>query len=208
MSGFHIDFSDLDNIRESAGATRSQMIAAFNRALKRTTAKLQRESVALMIGETAVKGKSRVNKRVRSFTERAAGTDKNPGTGKVWFGLNDMNVSDLKGGMRNPRGIKPKNRKRDEKGRFISERGSRGATFTPRGQGLHPTTFLNSFVGTVRGKKSIWIRSSSGHVNEAMLPIYHPMISSIEGDLFSDAGEMLMQYYEQDLRGRVAGGVK
>lgn len=207
MSGFYIDFGDLDKIRESAGATKSQMIAAFNRALKRTAAKLQREANALMITETAVKGKSRVKKRVRSFTERAAGGQK-PGTGKIWFGLNDMAVSDLKGGMRNPHSLSPKNRKRDEKGRFLPVRGARGATFTPRGQGLHPTTFINSFAGTVRGKKSIWIRSENGHVHEAMLPIYHSMIAGIQGDIFSGAGEMLMTYYEQDLRGRVAGGVR
>ncbi|MEB5748663.1 hypothetical protein MXF13_02010 [Leclercia adecarboxylata] len=207
MSGFYIDFGDLDKIRESAGATKSQMIAAFNRAIKRTTAKLQRDAIALMIGETAVKGKSKVKKRVRSFTERAAGNEK-PGTGKIWFGLNDMSVSELKGGMRNPRGLSPKKRKRDDKGRFMPVRGARGATFTPRGQGLHPTTFINSFAGTVRGKKSIWIRSQNGHVHEAMLPIYHPMIAGIRGDIFSGAGEMLMTYYKQDLSGRVAGGVK
>lgn len=206
MSGFYIDFDDLDTIRETAGATKSQMIAAFNRALKRTTAKLQREAVALMIGETAVKGKSRVKKRVRSFTERAAGNQ--AGAGKIWFGLNDMAVSDLKGGIRNPRGLTPKNRRRDQRGRFLPARGSRGATFTPRGQALHPTTFINSFAGTVRGKKSIWIRSENGHVHEAMLPIYNSMIPGIRGDIFSEAGHILMTYYEQDLRGRIAGGVK
>ncbi len=206
MSGFYVDFEDLDKIRDSVGATKSQMIAAFNRSLKRTAAKLQREAVALMIGETAVKGKGRVKKRVRSFTERAGGN--RAGTGKIWFGLNDMPVSALKGRMKYPIGISIEDRERDSRGRFMPENGSRGGTFIPKSNNLHSTTFLNSFLGTVRGKKSIWIRSENGHVHEAMLPIYNSMIPGIRGDIFSEAGKMLMTYYEQDLRGRVAGGVR
>ncbi|EGX6617173.1 hypothetical protein NKL93_001091 [Salmonella enterica] len=205
MSGFHIDFSDLDNIRESAGATKSQMIGAFNRALKRTAAKLKRESVAMMIGEVAIKGKPK--KRVKSFVENAGNEGLDPGTGKIWFGLNDVQISGLKGRMKYPRGIPVDDRERDSRGRFVKENGSRGATFIPASKNLHPTTFLNSFVGTVRGRKSIWIRSSGGHVNEAKLPIYEPMLSGV-GAISAEAGEMLMKYYEQDLRGRVAGGVK
>ncbi|EIQ0070014.1 hypothetical protein LUG81_002901 [Salmonella enterica] len=206
MSGFTIDFSELDNIRESAGATKSQMIGAFNRALKRTAAKLQRESVAMMIAETGIRGKPK--KRVKSFVENAGKEGGDPGAGKIWFGLNDVQVSGLKGRMKSPKGIAIADRKRDARGRFEKENGSRGATFIPANKNLHPTTFLNSFVGTVRGRKSIWIRGSSGrHVNEASLPIYKPMLSGVEV-ISDEAGELLMKYYEQDLRGRVAGGVK
>ena len=206
MSGYTIDFSDLDNIRESAGATKSQMIRAFNRALKRTAAKLQRESVAMMIAETGIRGKPK--KRVKSFVENAGKEGGDPGSGKIWFGLNDVQVSGLKGRMKSPKGITIADRKRDARGRFEKESGSRGATFIPAIKNLHPTTFLNSFVGTVRGRKSIWIRGSSGrHVNEASLPIYKPMLSGVEV-ISDEAGELLLKYYEQDLRGRVAGGVK
>lgn len=205
MTGFNIYFSDLDNIRKSAGATESQMIGAFNRALKRTAAKLKRESVAMMISEVAIKG--RPKKRVKSFVENAGREGRNPGTGKIWFGLDDVQVSGLKGRMKYPIGIPIADRERDSRGRFVKENGSRGGTFIPASRNLCPTTFLNSFVGTVRDKKSIWIRSSSGHVNEAKMPVYKPMISCIEG-LSVEAGLLLMKYYEQDLRGRVAGGVK
>ncbi|EIZ8584072.1 hypothetical protein MQY53_001597 [Salmonella enterica subsp. enterica] len=205
MSAFHIDFSDLDKIRESAGATKSQMIGAFNRALKRTAAKLKRESVAMMIVEVGIKDKSK--KRVKSFVENAGNEGVNPGTGKIWFGLDDVQVSGLKGRMKYPPGIPLEDRKRDSRGRFVRENGPRGATFIPASKNLHPTTFLNSFVGTVRRRESIWIRSGCGHVNEARLPIYKPMLSGVEA-ISEEAGKMLMKYYEQDLRGRVAGGVK
>lgn len=203
MTGFNIDFSDLNNIRKLAGATESQMIAAFNRALKRTAAKLKRDSVAMMISEVSIKGAAR--KRVKSFAEN--GGKEWMGVGKIWFGLDDVQVSGLKGRMKYPPGIPIEDRERDSRGRFVKENGSRGGTFIPASKNLHPTTFLNSFVGTVRGRESIWIRSSSGHVNEAKLPIYKPMLSGIEV-ISAEAGELLMKYYEQDLRGRVAGGVK
>lgn len=205
MSGFTIDFSELDNIRVLAGATKSQMIGAFNRALKRTAAKLKREAVAMMISEVAIKGKPK--KRVKSFVDNAGGEGRDPGTGRIWFGLDDVQVSGLKGRMKQPAGIPIADRTRDSRGRFVTENGSRGATFTPASKNLHSTTFLNSFVGTVRGRKSIWIRGSSRHVNEAKLPIYKPMLAGVEA-ISDEAGELLMKYYEQDLRGRVAGGVK
>lgn len=206
MSGFQINFSELDNLRQAAGATKSQMIGAFNRALKRTAAKLQRESVAMMIAETGAKGKPK--KRVKTFVKNAGKEGSDPGAGKIWFGLNDVQVSGLKGRMKSPKGIAIADRKRDARGRFEKESGSRGATFTPANKNLHPTTFLNSFVGTVRGRKSIWIRGSSGrHVNEAKLPVYKPMLAGVQV-ISTEAGELLMKYYEQDLRARVAGGVK
>lgn len=208
MTGFYVDFSDINKIRESAGASQGQMIAAFNRALKRTAAKLQRQSVALMISETAARSKSRTNRRVRAFTVLASKDGAKPGSGKVWFGLNDMPVGDLKGRIRSQRKIKTEDRKRDSRGRFIEEKGSRGATFIPAASGLNATTYLNSFAGTVRGKKSIWIRSGNGHVHEAMLPIHHQLMDKVGDEIGSEAGEMLMKYYEQDLRGRVAGGIK
>lgn len=205
---FNIDFSELEKIREAFGATQSQMLAAYDRALKRVAAKLNRRSVALIISETAMKGSENTEKRVQSFLTPAHRGGKKAGTLKIWFGLNAAPVSELKGKMQNPPGMKPKSRKRDERGRFLAGNGARGATFTPKGKGLHPTSFRKSFVGTARGKKSIWIRSSSGYVNEAKLPIYHPMLRGIEGDLYDDANELIMKEFEQDLRGRMKMNIK
>lgn len=202
MSGFSVDFSQLRAVQVAAGATESQFIAAYNKALKQTAARLSKTSSALMISTVGAKGKQTVQRRVKSFVSKAS-RDK-PGSGKIWFGLNDMPVSTLKGTMRNPRKIK---RQRDEKGRFVKAKGARGATFTPKSSALAPASFPNSFVATVGGKRSIYIRQDNGFVTEARAPVYDPMVRAIGNDLFPQAGEMLLDYFTKDIHGRVAGNV-
>ncbi|MEB8638654.1 hypothetical protein P2G74_01535 [Cronobacter muytjensii] len=198
-----VDLSAMRELQASVGATESQFKGAFNKALKQTAARLYRESVALMLGAVDAKGKKSLGNRVGSFVERAVGGN-DAGHGKIWFGLNDMPVSSLKGSLRNPRKIV---RQRDAKGRFIKQRGARGATFVPRSSLLAPVSFPESFVATVRGKKSIWIRQG-GFIAEAKIPVYEAMTREIAREISPRAGELLLSYFETDLRGRVAGGVK
>lgn len=202
MSGFYIDTGALKTVKAALGASESQMVAAFHKALKQTVSKLYKQSVALMLNEIGSKNRKVVQRRIRQSTKRVSGNQ--PGTGKVWFGLNDMPVSTLKGSIKQPRKLR---RQRDEKGRFITAKGSRGATFTPKSPHLSATSFMNSFGATVRGKRSIWIRQTNGHVAEARMAVYNPMIASIESGYFDNASEMLMDYFTKDLRGRVAGNV-
>lgn len=202
MSGFYIDTAALRSVKAALDASESQMVAAFHKALRQTVNRLYKESVAMMLDETGAKNRKVVQRRIRQSTKKVSGNQ--PGTGKVWFGLNDMPISTLKGRIRNPR---PFRRQRDAKGRFITAKGARGATFTPKSSHLAPVTFLNSFGATVRGKRSIWIREDNGHVTEARVAVYNPMISAVQSDLFSHASETLMDYFTKDLRGRVAGNV-
>ncbi|HEY2454139.1 MAG TPA: hypothetical protein VGI71_16230 [Scandinavium sp.] len=201
MSGFYIDTEALRSVKAALGASESQMVAAFHKALRQTVNKLYKESVVLMFSDVGAKNRKVVQRRIRQSTKKVSGNQ--PGTGKVWFGLNDMPVSTLKGRIKNPR-IR---RQRDAKGRFITAKGSRGATFTPKSPHLNAVTFLNSFGATVRGKRSIWIRQDNGHVAEARIAVYNPMVAAVQSDLFGHAGETLMDYFTKDLRGRVAGNV-
>ncbi|MEZ2603165.1 hypothetical protein [Kluyvera intermedia] len=202
MSGFYIDTVALRSVKAALGASESQMVAAFHKALRQTVNRLYKESVAMMFSETGAKNRKVVQRRIRQSTKKVSGNQ--PGTGKVWFGLNDMPVSTLKGSIKQPRKIR---RQRDDKGRFITAKGARGATFAPKSPQLTPVTFLNSFRGTVRGKRSIWIRQENGHVTEARVAVYNPMVSAVKSDLFNHASETLMDYFAKDLRGRVAGNV-
>lgn len=203
MSGIKIDVSGLREIQSAFGATESQFKAAFNKAIKQTANKLYRESVAMVISASGAKGKSSVGRRVKAFVERATNSN-TTGNGKIWFGLNDFPVSKLKGSLKNPKKII---RKRDNKGRFIKQKGSRGATFIPKSTELGAMSFPNSFVATIRGKKSIWVRSGN-FISEAEIPVYGPIAKDVATKIAPHAGAILIEYFEKDLKGRVAGGIK
>lgn len=208
MSGFYIDVSALQAMKHAMGATESQMTAAFNKALRQTVNALYKTSVNVMLQTTGAKNRKIVQQRMRRTLTKVDSASRKPGTGRIWFGLNDLPISSVKGSMKNPRGIRPQNRKRDALGRFLPAKGSRGATFTPAGSSaLSTTTFENSFVASIKGKRSIWIRNSSGHVHEARTAISDPMNSEIGNGLFDGASAMLMDYFEKDLAGRVRGNV-
>ena len=203
MSGIFIDASQLRAIQAELGATEVQYLAAYNKAVRQTSARLTKMSAALLMDVTGAKGAVR-KRRVKSFVTKAnAGKG---GGGKIWFGLDDIPVSSLKGSMRQPRKVA---RQRDQRGRFVKGRtGPRGATFTPRSERLSAISFPGSFIGTIHGKRSIWIRNDDGFLTEAKVPVYPAMTSAIGKGLYSQAGEMLLDYFSKDLRGRIAGGVK
>ncbi len=208
MSGFYIDVSALQAVRHAFGATESQMTAAFNKALRQTVNALYKQSVALMFRTTGAKNRQVVQGRMRRAVKKVGGSSRAAGSGKVWFGLNDMPVSTLKGSIKSPRGPRPQNRKRDALGRFLPMKGSQGATFTPSdASDLRAETFADSFVASLKGKRTIWVRNGAGHVHEARMAINNQMNDAIEKKLSEGASAMLMEYFEKDLAGRVLGGV-
>lgn len=207
MSGFYIDISTLQAYRHYVGATEAQMTAAFNKALRQIENRLYKASVALMVKTVGLKDRDVTKKRIRRAVKKLGASSSSTGTARIWFGLNDVPVSKVRGTMKNPRGVRPQNRKRDALGRFVRMKGARGATFTPKSPNLVAVTFLNSFVATRQKKRTIWVRNSSGYFHEARIAIYQPMVDAIDQDIFDHAGDMLMEAYKKDLAGRVKGNV-
>ncbi|ELY4662256.1 hypothetical protein SMZ96_000871 [Cronobacter muytjensii] len=206
MTGFYLDAGELKALAERVGATERQMVSAYNRALKRTLAKYRKEALTLMLEQTGAKDKKRLQERVRAYGHRLALTATRPGTGKLWFGLNAISVSMLKGRIIAP---EARERQRDPRGRFIPVGGARGVTFAPAATSLPTLSFPDSFVGIVNGRRSIWQRNRSNHfVKEAAVPVYGPANRAIRADLYQEMNDDLLKRFEQDLRGRIAGGVK
>lgn len=203
MSGIYIDTAQFDALRAALGATEEQSRAAYARAVRQTAAKLERIARETMISGTGVKGKQLVRGRVRVSVRKAKGD--NHGGGRIWFGLDSIPVSKLRGKIK-AQGKRKSRRGAD--GRFIKGRGARGASFSPSAAGLAPVSFPNSFVANRFGRRTIWVRNSAGHINEARVPIFDPMVGEIQSHVFPYAGEMLLDYFAKDLRGRVAGGIK
>ncbi|AYN30002.1 hypothetical protein D8682_25300 [Buttiauxella sp. 3AFRM03] len=207
-SGFYVDASELQTIQKALGATYKQTNLAYNRALEKTLNKLQINSISMMRDVTGAKKKEIIKRRVKIFTVRTSGgNSRMPGHGKIWLGLNDMPVSAIKGTMKNPSGGKAKNRKRDERGRFISGRGSRGATFNPKSSGLNTTSYPGGFVTTFRGKRSIYFRTEGKpFLSEAKIHISDPVKEEIPSDIFAGANELLMEIFNKELKGLVKRG--
>lgn len=205
MTGFYLDAGELKALAERVGATPSQMSGAYNKALRGTLAKYRREALALMMAQTGGKDKKALQRRVKVFGQRLALTAAAPGQGKLWFGLNALPVSAVKGRMEAP----PQPiRRRDARGRFIRMTGARGITFTPESPQLATLSFPNSFIGIVRGRESIWQRNGRGFVHEATVPIYGPVRRAVSDDLYREMNAELLRRFEQDMRGRIAGGIK
>lgn len=207
MKGFYIDVGALQSLRHALGATESQMTAAFNKALRQTVNAVYKQSVSLMLQTTGAKNRQMIQGRMRRAVKKVGQSSQAPGTGRIWFGLNDVPVSSLRGKMKSKRGIRPQDRKRDALGRFLPARGGHDATFTPASPELQAEAFKNSFIGVVKGKRSIWVRTDRGHVHEAKISIHSSVTREI-GDSMSDkANAMLMDFFEKDLTGRIRGSV-
>jgi len=204
VTGYYINAGELHALAERVGATPAQMSAAYNKALRGTLAKYRRQALTLMLSQTGAADKNAVKRRVKMFSQRLALSALKPGEGKLWVGLNALPVSALRGRMTAPPAVA---RRRDARGRFIRVTGVRGATFTPASPELATISFPDSFIGIVRGRESIWQRDGRGFVHEATVPVYGPVRRTISDDLYSEMNEELLRRFEQDLRGRIAGGV-
>lgn len=207
---FDIDMSALRELREAVGATQQQMLMAYNRALNRTAKHMHRVSVGMMIDALAVKKRKVANKRIKPFVKRRNFGKESTGelsSAKIWYGLNDFRVHDLRGSMRKQR--KQKQKRDPETGQFMkTKKGARGATFIPKSEGLHSMSWPDSFVAKRYSVKSIWIRREGGGVEEARVPVHEALEDAIDDYIFENIGSVFMRYFEQDLRGRVAGNVQ
>jgi hypothetical protein len=207
MSGFYIDVSALQALRHALGATEAQMTAAFNKALRSTEKRLYKASASMMMKTVGLKDRKVMEKRIQRAVKGLGSDSARAGSARIWFGLNDVPVSAVRGTMKQPRGIRPQNRKRDVLGRFVKMKGARGATFTPKSPELAAVTYLNSFVANLRNKRTIWVRNSSGYIHEARIAINDPVNDAINEALFGNVTEILMEAFEKDLAGRVRGNV-
>jgi hypothetical protein len=205
VTGFYLDAGELKALAEQLGATPAQMSGAYNKALRGTLAKYRREALTLMMAQTGGKDKKALQRRVKVFGQRLALTAAAPGQGKLWFGLNALPVSSVKGRKEAP---PQPSRRRDARGRFIRMSGARGITFTPESPQLAALSFPDSFIGIVRGRETIWQRNGRGFVHEATVPIYGPVRRAVSDDLYQEMNAELLKRFEQDMRGRIAGGIR
>lgn len=205
MSGFYVEFEELEYIQRRLGGTRKQLTLAYNAALKKTLRQLHLKSVAMMIDLTGAKDKKHIKKRTQAH-QSGGGNKRVPRAGKIWFGLDGMPVSSIEGEIFNRAGPELR-RQRDSKGRFIRGRGPEGAFFSPRSSQLETMSFPDAFVATFRGKESIFERiPGKSHLREVRVPIRDEALNDINTGIFRQANTILMAIFKKELDALIQRG--
>lgn len=200
---FSIDTKALQETAKALGATHVQFRKAFQRAMKRTGATLRKSAAqAMKSGLAPRKSKRFVKRLIFSYSG-----DKNAiGEGRMWFGLDSVKASELKGRVRGS--IRQRHKLRDKKsGRFKrSRRKSRGVSFEPKGTMLPPVAFENGEVRRSKrtNQRVIYVREGPHRrAREAEISIYAPMMEYIGGPAFTEAVSIFEKHFDVDIKGRV-----
>jgi hypothetical protein len=203
---FDINVSALESLKHALNATQSQYVGAYNRALTQTVKKLHRDSVKLMLEQAGVKSKAAVRRRVKDFSRERSGSREGRSLSglklrgaKIWYGLNPFRVSELKGKMSGVTATRDNKKK--------SGRRAGNVTFVPKGQGLSPAEFQNSFIGKRYGVRSVWIRGPDGRIREARIPVAESIEDGIDDHIFNNIGPVFWNYFEKELNARVAANI-
>ena len=184
---FDIDLNELDVIRSQLNATREELHKAYGRALKRTSVTMQKLSRQLIRDEMRAKSIKAINERVQTFRIKRSKMEDEL---KLWFGLNDLTVSLLKGRLK----------------RLGSKKHPRGARFIPSGSALSPQQYDKGFIAKIRKTRSIYTRVGKGQyaLEEGRVAVSDDLEVSIEDDIFEQLPEVFMHHFTVDLAGRVA----
>ena len=178
-----LDMQSLHDIREIFGATQEQMLMAYTRALRRTEVTLRKKIQAIINSDIAPENKEKLRKRLMSFRTMRAGREL--GDLKLWFGLNQFRVKDLKGTVVGD--ILPHHVLRDPyTGRFA--RGPQAAgpppAFKPKGGALSSKVWPGGFIRRDdEGRKRIYTRRGN-YAREATINAHAGLLDVVEGDIF------------------------
>lgn len=179
-----VDGKQLLALADELGLTEKQAKFALGQALRRTAATLRRLAEKGLRSELDIKKVAYLRKRLKSIRFRGRDTTWH----KLWFGMNDMPVSALKG--------------------TITDSKKGGATFTGKAGSM---SFTKGFV--VRSKRgfgrTILFRKSGARVplDEAALPVKDKMEVFISDNVFVDVEQMIWKNFERDMMARAKYGV-
>lgn len=184
---FDIDLDDLKAIQLLVGATNKEMLKAYNRALSRTAVTIRKLSTKMLKDSLQARNAALLRRRLKQFKVKQSG--KGLDELKLWFGLNDLPASSLKGRSR----------------RKGSKKKPNGAVFIPASPLLKPVHAEKGFVAKIKGPRSVFTRNGKERwdISEVMVNI-EPVQEAIEDDIFVQLPQIFLKHFETDLRGRVA----
>ncbi len=184
MLYFDIDESQLNAVTAELGLTEKQIQFAFDRALKRTAATLRKLSEKGLKSELEIKKMSYLRRRLKTLKMRKSGAGSEI---KLWYGLNDMPVSTLKGSM---------------------SKTTSGAAFSGK---AGSKDFKGGFIGNSKFWKSKTIFARKGKarlpLTEAELPVKDKMEVFVEDKIFTEVDAIFWKHFIRDVTARAKFGV-
>ncbi len=186
---FNIDENQLEQIIEQLSATEKQIKLSWNRAINRTAITIKSRAMRVIKDEAQVRKIAHIRRRMKTFKiNKGQRLDEL----KLWFGLNDMRVSALKGKSK----------------RIGTKRKPKGAMFQ-RANG-DVISDENSFIAKYKGRRSIFSRRTDKRfpLFEMKADIENNVQIAIEDDVFSDLPDIFMRHFISDLTARVQMGIR
>ncbi len=184
MLHFDINTKQLLGLVEELGATEKQAKFALSRALGRTAATLRKMSERGLKSELDLKKLAYIRRRLKSIRFRGYSVEGM----KLWYGLNDVPVSALRGKV---------SKGRDGGAGFSGKAGSK--------------SFSNGFVAksTFGFGRTILMRKGSSRLplEEAKMPVKDRMDVFVEDEIFVKAEEIFWKHFERDITARARHGV-
>lgn len=181
MLDFDIEADDLQRIAAELGAMPKEVRASYNRALTRTAATLRKLSSKGLQSKLGLARAAAVRRRLKTLRIKRQGGDM--GSVRLWYGLNDLPVSEFKG--------------------RVTSTGT-GASYSGPG-GNH--SFGRAWVGSSRfaRKRTIMqrVRESRYPVREAQLPIKDQADVFVEDEVFVKLNDIFWRHFSNDLERRV-----
>lgn len=175
MIHFDIEWSDLQRIGEELGATQKQVKFALSRALARTASKLRTMSARGLKNELDLKRVSALRKRLKSLKLRKGGIE---GV-QLWYGLNDMPVSWLKG----------------------------RAKETAKGASFRGVEYPGAFIARSRYGRGQTIFKRKGkarlHIEEQLSPVKDQAEVYVEDQVFVRVEDIFWPLFKRELAARV-----
>ncbi len=149
---------------------------AFHRAQRRTEGTVRQQAIRMMQQRLQLAGgtQKRLRKRVQAHMKPSAADASEM---KYWFGLNDLDPTLFRGGIRRARG----------------------------GLMIRGTYYERAFVAVLSGKKKVMQRvgKAAYPVINLTVPISDEMTVALEDELFERIPDIFLHHFETDLRGRV-----
>lgn len=181
MIHFELDAKQIGTLVTELGVTEKQAKFALSRALNRTAATLRRMSERGLKSELDIKKLSYLRKRLKSIRFKRANFDGM----KLWYGLNDMPVSALRG-------------------RITAAR--KGAQFSGK---AGSQVFADGFIRkSARGYgRTILMRKGKARLplDEAAMPVKDRMDVFVEDEVFVQVDEIFWKHFERDMLARARG---
>lgn len=181
MLHFDIDARQIERLTLDLGLTEKQAKFALGRALRRTATTLRRKSELGLKSELDVKKLKYLRRRLKVSNFSRGSTS----GARLWYGMNDMPVSALRGRVKQEAG---------------------GATFSGK---AGTASFEGGFVRKSRRGwgRTIFMRRRGSRlpIGEASLPVKDKMDTFIEDEIFADFEAIFWNHFERDMRARAAG---